>query len=127
MVENSTKHAIFDHMFKVITVETALLFLRLMRVVVLDQVTNQLLQWFEPHPKDGAKLAKSVHIGWTVEAFAVANVLYQFRGEGVAILPERIVVSAVPELTVVLDNLIDFIPIVVGRPDRYSLTQCQPS
>jgi RNA processing factor Prp31 len=71
------------------------------------------LQRFEPHPEDGAELAEPIDVTRVVKLATVADVLDQQICEVVAVPRKWVIVSTVPEISEVVNNLVDFVRIVV--------------
>ena len=71
------------------------------------------MQWSEPHPENGAELAEPIDVAWDVKLAMVADVLDKQHSEVVTVPRKWVIVSAVPEISEVLDYIVDFIRIVV--------------
>ena len=100
---------------------------RLICAIIVHDISNQVLQRFEPHAQNGAQLAESVDVARVIDQVFLAQVPGKLLGEVVAILCEGIVVATVPEITKVVDDLVHIIAGIVSEPDRQALLQHESS
>ena len=82
-----------------------------------------MLEWFEPHYKCSAHLAKSVDVTGDVVLSFVTDKGDNCFCEVVAISSEGIIVTSMPEVSNVVDDFIDLIKSVVGSSYRNRLFQ----
>ena len=75
------------------------------RLIVVDYVPNQILKWLKPHPQDVAQLGKPLDVRGEIVLALVADVADHCLREVVAVLLEWIIVSPVPELSKVVNDL----------------------
>lgn len=86
--------------------------------IIANDITNYVLQGFEPHAQDRSKLCKTVYVRRIVVSLTVDQMLHELLSKLVAIFTKRIVVYSVPERSELVNNLNYLLRTVISKPDR---------
>ena len=93
--------------------------IRLNRFLIVNNIPNDLLQRLKPHSKKSSHFSEAMDIAREVVVLIVADIFDQVLCEAIAIPAERIVITSVPEVPHISDDVINFFKVVESNPHWY--------